>query len=182
MATASTMVALTLMGLLLALVDPSLATTGYNAGSNVACPTNPLGLCSFYFTGYSSALYSFAISTTSPDKTFGPAILFSGNTSLTIAVSNSGPPVFFGSVPSGTTCNGYNSRINDFFYLAGSPSKLVRRSYNQVNAADVTGRCVLLQIDSAQVTINGKTVTNLNPNDGNNAFPQDKRCILFKTT
>lgn len=169
--------------LILNLVLPTLAATGYNAGSKVPCPSSPTTLCSFYFTGSRTTIPSFNIPSYPADVGFSAPIVWGPKPLLVVTVSNSGPAVFFGSVPAGTTANGYNSRINDFFYLSSSssPSKLAHRSFNQVTQSDVAGRCVLLQINSAQVKVGGQTVTNLNPNDGNSAFPQDKRCIVFKT-
>ena len=137
MALSRSAAAVALLGLWLAAVAPSGATS--------ACPTNPQSLCSFYFKGYSSTLYSFQVSSTSADQAFSPTIQFAGDSSLSFSVSSTGPPKFFGNVPSGTSGNGYNSRFNDFFYMSGS--KLARRSYNQVKYGEAAGRCVLLLIN-----------------------------------
>lgn len=65
------------------------------------------------------------------------------------------------------------------FYGGGNFVRYRTFKYPQ-NVNDYRGKCIKLRLSSVQLS-KGNNSTNLNPNDGCSQYPEDRRCVTFRT-
>ncbi|CAI5991034.1 unnamed protein product [Closterium sp. NIES-65] len=69
--------------------------------------------------------------------------------------------------------------IGNQLYITGTDVQ--QRTFNRIeNLFALRNAYVKLRVTAAEMDVFGMTV-NMNPGDGNSYFPEDKRCVLFKT-
>ncbi|CAI5475135.1 unnamed protein product [Closterium sp. Yama58-4] len=69
--------------------------------------------------------------------------------------------------------------IGNQLYITGTDVQ--QRTFNRIeNLFTLRNAYVKLKVTAAEMDVFGMTV-NMNPGDGNSYFPEDKRCVLFKT-
>eukprot|EP00897_Mesotaenium_endlicherianum_P007258 jgi/Mesen1/6560/ME000334S05891 len=169
----------------------------------ICCPSSPATLCDFYFDGYQNKIPTFHLQDGEKgDHAISPASVASLR--WVGSVANFSPGIKTQQIDKlvnigGTGYNGTFLRCpkpvpegeNTLgqFYIAGDESataKLYARSW-QRQTADQNGvkwylnRCIRLDILGATIYNLDGSVFNLDIADGNLDFPEDRRCIVFKT-
>ncbi|CAI5472683.1 unnamed protein product [Closterium sp. Yama58-4] len=72
------------------------------------------------------------------------------------------------------------AHAGDQFYATGEPARVYARTFQKNLPAEAfQGCCVRLPLASVQLKAPGGDVINLNKGDGNERFPDERRCLLF---
>lgn len=152
------------------------------------CPgyASPLSRCVFYFEGYRNQIPTFTLSPGGGDKLVAPNKLryrVKGPDGKTldeyVEVDNTGRHKY---IPLRKNQPLSKNLKQDQFVFYGYPgATLSQRTYNfPTKFSDYKKLCIVLSLPSTQTKVKGRTV-NLNRNDRNSLFPEDKRCVVFQT-
>ncbi|GAQ87825.1 hypothetical protein KFL_003800010 [Klebsormidium nitens] len=124
--------------------------------------------CDFYFEGYQSYVPTLYLGPGTGDNSISPAIINSkdGGQHVNVINTNQG----YGAYPPIP-----NDNQNQFY---GGGNFVRDRTFNNPqNVNDFRGKCIKLRLSSVQLSDGN----NLNPNDGNGQYPEERRCVAFRT-
>ncbi len=141
------------------------------------CPEKPLDLCDFYFQGYQDMIPQFDIpeNSSSSSVKISPSIL-DKYINKTVNIYNTTRPGCLLNTKKQYkfTRYYYPSSINNIGYIFINAS-------NIANCEDTCGKCVLMYTVVARPHWANGNTTLLLSGDGNLVFPEERRCVIFKT-
>ncbi|CAI5492373.1 unnamed protein product [Closterium sp. Naga37s-1] len=156
------------------------------------CQPSPTD-CAFFFAGHEGQVPTFSIQPRQGDAVLSTSELKTSimGSDIQVLAGNSGEaqivihaqpaknPFFLASSPhSVLTSSFYAHRLIRFPF---PQQDVQQRTFNRIeNLFALRNAYVKLQVTAAEMDVFGMTV-NMNPGDGNSYFPEDKRCVLFKT-
>ncbi|CAI5501623.1 unnamed protein product [Closterium sp. Naga37s-1] len=155
--------------------------------------------CAFFFAGHEGTVPTFSIQPRQGDAVLSTSELKTSimGSDIQVLAGNSGEAQILcaegqgaglgGGQGSGLTATAamamndaaVTQDIGNQLYITGTDVQ--QRTFNRIeNLFALRNAYVKLRVTAAEMDVFGMTV-NMNPGDGNSYFPEDKRCVLFKT-
>ncbi|CAI5475599.1 unnamed protein product [Closterium sp. Yama58-4] len=162
------------------------------------CQPSPTD-CAFFFAGHEGQVPTFAIQPRQGDAVLSTSELKTSimGSDIQVLAGNSGEAQIVcaegqGAGLGGGSAGGLTATaamamndgavtqdIGNQLYITGTDVQ--QRTFNRIeNLFALRDAYVKLKVTAAEMDVFGMTV-NMNPGDGNSYFPEDKRCVLFKT-
>lgn len=148
-----------------------------SAPSSVSPPSpNPGGCpptgseCDFYFTGFQNQIPTFTL-LGGGDKAISPSIEASVKGSVVNVIALNSQTAEY-------VCNAAEIPDNNQFYVVQDVVQV--RTIQSQDLGKFNGVYVKIPISNAEIEVYNQ-VFNLNPGDGSSSFPEERRCVIFKT-
>ena len=149
------------------------------------CPcssSSPTQDCDFFFENHLNDIPTYNLAAGGGDQAISNAVMW-------VSVRDTGTQLYLEVDSTGqatNACSGSGkSSFGDQFYitnLSGQGYVFARTFQTNPGVSYFAGACIKLPILAAQIDFKNNTVINLNPGDGNNDFPESRRCIVFQTS